>query len=122
MDIFQIGRAAIREVFFQHRFDLFREAVVEREDRDFEIQADRSRIEIGRADGGEIVVGQEYFLVQKTIRVTVDFDAAADGLGDKIETGEVFAYDTSNGQFVPLAQYQYQPSETAVRRRTSGTI
>jgi carbonic anhydrase len=40
----------------------------------------------------------------------------------KIETGEVFAYDTTNGQFVPLAQYQYQPSEAAVRRRTSGVI
>lgn len=40
----------------------------------------------------------------------------------KIETGDVFAYDTSSGQFVPLAQYQYQPSESAVRRRTSGAI
>lgn len=40
----------------------------------------------------------------------------------KIETGEVFAYDTSNGQFVPLAQYESQPCEPAVRRRTSGTI
>ena len=40
----------------------------------------------------------------------------------RIETGEVFAYDTTVGQFVPLAQYQYQPSEAAVRRRTSGTI
>ncbi len=40
----------------------------------------------------------------------------------KIETGEVFAYDTTTGQFVPLAQYQYQPSEAAVRRRTTGTI
>ncbi|MBI1345585.1 carbonic anhydrase [bacterium] len=40
----------------------------------------------------------------------------------KIETGEVFAYDTASGQFVPLAQYQYQPSEAAVRRRTTGTI
>ncbi|VTR96251.1 carbonic anhydrase : Carbonic anhydrase OS=Planctomyces brasiliensis (strain ATCC 49424 / DSM 5305 / JCM 21570 / NBRC 103401 / IFAM 1448) GN=Plabr_1495 PE=3 SV=1: Pro_CA [Gemmata massiliana] len=40
----------------------------------------------------------------------------------KIETGEVFAYDTSSGQFVPLTQYQYQPSEAAARRRTSGAI
>jgi carbonic anhydrase len=40
----------------------------------------------------------------------------------KIETGEVFAYDTTSGQFVPLAQYQYQPSETAVRQRTAGAI
>ena len=40
----------------------------------------------------------------------------------KIETGDVFAYDMTSGQFVPLAQYQYQPSETAVRRRTVGTI
>lgn len=40
----------------------------------------------------------------------------------KIETGEVFAYDTSSGQFISLAHYQYQPSEEAVRRRTTGVI
>lgn len=40
----------------------------------------------------------------------------------KIETGEVFAYDSTIGQFVPLAQYQYQPSEAAVRHRTTGAI
>jgi carbonic anhydrase len=40
----------------------------------------------------------------------------------KIETGDVFAYDISGGQFVPLAQYRYQPSEVAVRRRTAATI
>jgi carbonic anhydrase len=37
----------------------------------------------------------------------------------RIETGDVFAYELSTGQFVPLAQYQYQPSEAAVRRRTA---
>ncbi len=40
----------------------------------------------------------------------------------KIETGEVFAYDSTNGQFVPLAQYDYQPSGANVRRRTTITI
>jgi carbonic anhydrase len=40
----------------------------------------------------------------------------------KIETGEVFAYDLTSGQFVTLAQYQYQPSEAAMRRRTVSTI
>jgi carbonic anhydrase len=40
----------------------------------------------------------------------------------KIETGDVFAYETSSGQFVSLAQYQYLPSEEAIRRRTTGTI
>lgn len=34
----------------------------------------------------------------------------------KIETGEVFAYDFTNGQFVPVAQYQ--PGEAAGRRRS----
>lgn len=38
----------------------------------------------------------------------------------KIETGEVFAYDFANGQFVPVAQYQ--PSESAMRRRTGVAI
>lgn len=40
----------------------------------------------------------------------------------KIETGDVFAYDTTIGQFIPLAQYEYQPSEATLRRRTTGTI
>ena len=38
----------------------------------------------------------------------------------KIETGEVFAYDSTTGQFVPIAQYQ--PAESAIRRRSSLTI
>jgi carbonic anhydrase len=38
----------------------------------------------------------------------------------KIETGEVFAYDFNNGQFVPIATYQ--PDEDALRRRTVATI
>jgi carbonic anhydrase len=40
----------------------------------------------------------------------------------KIESGEVFAYDLASGQFVPVAQYQYPPSEAGVRRRTWGVI
>jgi carbonic anhydrase len=40
----------------------------------------------------------------------------------KIETGEVFAYDSKGGQFVPLAQYQYPPNEATMRQRTAATI
>jgi len=40
----------------------------------------------------------------------------------KIETGEVFAYDPSNGQFVPLAAYTYPSSEAAVHLRTTAAI
>ena len=40
----------------------------------------------------------------------------------KIETGEVFAYDLTCGQFVPVAQYQHPRSEVAVRRRGEATI
>ena len=40
----------------------------------------------------------------------------------KIETGEVFAYDSTEGQFVPLAEYEYPASEAAVRRRTTTVI
>jgi carbonic anhydrase len=40
----------------------------------------------------------------------------------RIETGDVFAYDLATSQFVPLAQYQYQPSEAAIRRRTTAAI
>jgi carbonic anhydrase len=35
----------------------------------------------------------------------------------KIETGEVFAYDRINGQFVPLEQYRFPEEETARRKR-----
>jgi carbonic anhydrase len=38
----------------------------------------------------------------------------------KIETGEVFAYDFANGQFVPVAQYL--PSAAAAPRRTGVEI
>ena len=40
----------------------------------------------------------------------------------KIETGEVFAYDYEQGQFVPLAEYKYPPSEESGRRRTAAVI
>lgn len=40
----------------------------------------------------------------------------------KIETGEVFGFDTASGQFVPVAQYTFQPSEAATRRRSLTTI
>lgn len=36
----------------------------------------------------------------------------------KIQTGEVFAYDLQNGQFVPVAQYQYPRQDSAGRRPT----
>ena len=38
----------------------------------------------------------------------------------KIETGDVFAFDSSSGQFVPISQHQ--PSDTIGRRRTTLTI
>jgi carbonic anhydrase len=40
----------------------------------------------------------------------------------KIETGEVFAYDLTCGQFVPVAQYRHPPTEVAFRRRDVGSI
>ncbi len=40
----------------------------------------------------------------------------------KLETGEVFAYDPTVGQFVRVAEYHYPRGEAAVRRRTDATI
>jgi carbonic anhydrase len=40
----------------------------------------------------------------------------------KIETGEVFAFDSGSGQFVEIAEYQYPASELTSRRRTVGNI
>lgn len=40
----------------------------------------------------------------------------------KIETGEVFAYDMTCGQFVPIAQYQFEAADAPARRQTAVTI
>ena len=40
----------------------------------------------------------------------------------KIETGEVFAYDVGDGQFVKLAEYRQPEIETSGRRRTTHII
>lgn len=39
-----------------------------------------------------------------------------------IESGEVFAYDSSMGQFVPLAEYPIPEQQIRQRRRTTGLI
>lgn len=40
----------------------------------------------------------------------------------KIETGDVFAYEPTQGQFISLTQVQFPSSESAMRRRVVGTI
>jgi len=40
----------------------------------------------------------------------------------KIETGEVFAYDSQHGQFLPIAEYRYPESESIIRQRTTSLI
>lgn len=40
----------------------------------------------------------------------------------KIATGEVFAFDSDSGQFVPLAEYRLPVDDTSVRRRGVTTI
>lgn len=40
----------------------------------------------------------------------------------KIETGEVFAFDVSTGQFVPVAEYRIPPEQAAMRRRATANI
>jgi len=86
----------------------------------------------GHLDGDRLVTAtvEENVLVQLENLRTLPSVASRLVRGDlhlhgwvyKIETGDVFAYDTTTGQFVPLAQYEYQPSEAAVRRRTTDTI
>jgi carbonic anhydrase len=40
----------------------------------------------------------------------------------KIETGEVFAFDSESGQFVPLAEYHLPEIEAGLRRRVPAAI
>jgi len=86
----------------------------------------------GHLDGDRLLTAtvEENVLVQLENLRTLP--AVASGLlrGDlhvhgwvyKIETGEVFAYDLTCGQFVPVAQYQYPQGEIAVGRRDIDTI
>lgn len=86
----------------------------------------------GHLDGDRLVTAtvEENVLVQLDNVRTLPAVASRLVRGDlhlhgwvyKIETGDVFAYDLTCGQFVPIAQYQYQPSEAAVRRRTAASI
>lgn len=84
----------------------------------------------GHLDGDRLVTAtvEENVLVQLENLRTLPSVASRLVRGDlhlhgwvyKIETGEVFAFDLTSGQFVPLAQYQ--PSEAAVRRRAAASI
>lgn len=81
----------------------------------------------GHLDGDRLLTAtvEENVLVQlenlRTLPVVasrlVRGDLHLHGWVYKIETGEVFAYDLSCGQFVPVAQYQHPPSEAALRHR-----
>jgi carbonic anhydrase len=84
----------------------------------------------GHLDGEQLVTAtvEENVLVQLENLRTLPAVASRLVRGDlhlhgwvyKIETGEVFAYDSTIGQFVPVAQCQ--PGEAAARRRTGVTI
>ncbi len=84
----------------------------------------------GHLDGDKLVTAtvEENVLVQLENLRTLPAVASRLVRGDlhlhgwvyKIETGEVFAYDSAGGQFIPAAQYH--PDESAVRRRTALTI
>ena len=84
----------------------------------------------GHLDGDRLVTAtvEENVLVQLENLRTLPSVASRLVRGDlhlhgwvyKIETGEVFAYDTTDGQFVPLAKYQ--PHEAVARRRSGVTI
>lgn len=86
----------------------------------------------GHLDGDRLVTAtvEENVLVQLENLRTLPAVASRLVRGDlhlhgwvyKIETGEVFAFDLTTGQFVPLTQYQYPPTEAAVRRRTAAAI
>jgi len=86
----------------------------------------------GHLDGDRLVTAtvEENVLVQLENLRTLPSVASRLVRGDlhlhgwvyKIETGEMFAYDLASGQFVPLAQYQYDAIESPVRRHAGVTI
>ena len=86
----------------------------------------------GHLEGNRLVTAtvQENVLVQLENLRTLPAVGARLVRGDlhlhgwvyKIETGEVFAYDSASGQFLPLAEYKYPASESGVRVRTTSLI
>lgn len=83
-------------------------------------------------DGDRLLTAaiEENVLVQLENLKTLPAVAARLARGDlhlhgwvyKIETGDVFAYDLDDGQFVSLAHYDYPASEASRRRRVLGAI
>ncbi len=81
----------------------------------------------GHLDGQRLLTAtvQENVLVQlENVRTLpavasrlVKRDLHLHGWVYKIETGEVFAFDSGQGQFVPLAEYQLADDESSVSRR-----
>jgi len=86
----------------------------------------------GHLEGNRLVTAtvQENVLVQLENLRTLPAVGARLVRGDlhlhgwvyKIETGEVFAYDSASGQFLPLAEYKYPASESGVRVLTTSLI
>lgn len=86
----------------------------------------------GHLDGDRLVTAtvEENVLVQLENLRTLPAVASRLVRGDlhlhgwvyKIETGDVFAFDPPSGQFLPLAQYEFQPGEEADRRQATATI
>jgi carbonic anhydrase len=86
----------------------------------------------GHLEGDRLLTAtvEENVLVQLENLRTLPAVAARLARGDlhlhgwvyKIETGDVFAYDMSCGQFIPVAQYQHLQDESAGRCRGAGTI
>lgn len=86
----------------------------------------------GHLEGQKLLTAtvQENVLVQlehlKTLPTVasrlIQGDLRLHGWVYKIETGEVFAFDSRQGQFVPLTEYELSTDELSVRRRTVTTI
>ena len=66
------------EVLGEHRFDFAEEGGIGREGGDFEIEAEGAVVEVGGSHGS-VVVGEEGLLVEKALRVAVEFDPEGDG-------------------------------------------
>ena len=72
--------AGVPEIHTQHFRDLCHEGIVGGKRGDFEIQAERTVVEIGRADCGESPVDEHHFLMKKPAVVAQDFHAEGNRL------------------------------------------
>ncbi|MNJ57488.1 hypothetical protein D3C77_530770 [compost metagenome] len=77
------------EVMSEHGFDLVGEVPVDRQQHHFEVQAERAVVQIGAADGADLIVDQHHLLVQEPRTITEHSHPCSNSLESKKAGGGI---------------------------------